>query len=310
MKTGVAVKAFMGAAAAVIMLTGNSMAAGKSLKVCLEDGSPPYSYKFGPRKGGFDLILAERLASKLGRKLEVQWYESEDDDEVVPIFEVNALLSAGFCDLVGGMALVKSNLGKPVQPSAALPEWDGMKRSERGTRVNLGELIATAPYLRAGLTIVLGAGQKDLTVQRLSDLKGLKVGAEVTTVSSAVVMRYQGGLLADRSEHFTPGTVFKELEAGRADAVLAEAHRFERHRARNPDTRLTATGYSHSIAYNIAFAALKNGKAPISAINKLIGEMIESGEMADVAKTAKITYLAPREPLIFNRITPGMLTKD
>ena len=302
--------ALIGAILAVIAGTGPALAAENTLKVCLEDGSPPYSYKFGPRKGGFDLILAERLAAKLGRDLKVQWYESEDDDEVVPIFEVNALLSAGFCDLVGGMALVKSNLGKPVQPSAALPEWDGMKRSERGTRVNMGELIATAPYLRAGLTVILGADKAGLDVKRLSDLKGMRVGAEVTTVSSALVMRYQSGLLAEKSEHFTPGTVFNELEAGNVDAVLAETHRFERHRTRNPDTKLTGTGYSHSIAYNIAFAALKGSKAPISAINKLIESMVNSGEMAAVAKAANISYFPPRKPLIFNRITPGMLTMD
>lgn len=300
------------AATALIGLcwSGGAQAATGELKVCLEDGSPPYSYKFGKRKGGFDLVLAEKLAEKLGRNLKIQWYESEEDDEVIPIYEVNALMSAGFCDLVGGMGLVKSNLSKPVQPSAALPEWEGMKRSERGTRVALGELIATAPYLRAGLTIVLGADKAGTEVRTLSDLNGMKVGAEVSTVSSALLIRYRNGLLADKSEHFVPGTVFDELEAGKVDAVLAEAHRFERHRARHPDTKLTGTGYSHSIAYNIAFAALKDGKAPVSAINKLINDMIQSGEMAEVAKAAKISYFPPAPPLVFTRITPGMLTKD
>ena len=280
------------------------------LRFCLEDGSPPYSYKFGKRMGGFELLLAERLSQKLDKKLYVQWYESEDDDEVVPIYEVNALLSADFCDFVGGLALIESNLRAPVQPSAALPDYDGMKRSDRGTRVDLGELISTAPFIHAGLTVVLSPKNAGIKVKRLSDLKELSVGAEVTTLSSAILIRYQNGLLADQSKHFKPGEIFSNLEAGEVDAALVERHRFDRYKQRNPETELASTDYLHSISYNIGFAALKNGNAPISEVNEVILALLKSGEMEEIAEMSKMLYIAPSKPAIFGHVSPAMLTKD
>ncbi|MBL4907041.1 MAG: transporter substrate-binding domain-containing protein [Sneathiella sp.] len=282
----------------------------EDLRFCLEEGSPPYSYKFGKRTGGFDLLLAEQLAEKLNRNLKIQWYESEEDDEAIPIFEINALLSADFCDFVGGMALVASNLRSPVQPIAALPDYDGMKRSDRGKRVNLGELTATVPFIRAGLTIILSPEYATKKVERLSDLNGLVVGAEVTTLSSALLMRYQGGLLASKSKHFKPGKIFEELDAGTVDAALVERHRFDRYQKRHSETKLVATNYSHSIAYNISFAALKGSKAPIDQINTAINELIDTGKMQEIAAQEKLSYVAPRKPLVFYQVTPGMLLKD
>lgn len=280
------------------------------LRFCLEDGSPPYSYKFGKRMGGFELLLAERLAQKLDKKLHVQWYESEDDDEVVPIYEVNALLSANFCDFVGGLALIESNLRTPVQPSAALPDYEGMKRSERGTRVDLGELTSTIPFIHAGLTVVLSPKNAGTIVKRLSDLNELSVGAEVTTLSSAILIRYQNGLLANQSKHFKPGDIFSNLEAEEVDAVLVERHRFDRYKQRNPETMLTSTEYLHSISYNIGFAALKNGTAPISEVNETILEFLKNGEMEKIAKMSHMSYIAPGKPAVFGQVSPAMLTKD
>jgi len=280
------------------------------LRVCLEDGSPPYSYKFGKRKGGFDLMLAGRIAEMLNMDLQIQWYESEDDDEVVPIYEINTLLSADYCDFLGGFALIASNLAKPIQPTAALPDYDGMKRSERGRRVTMGELTATAPYIRAGLTVILGAKNTGKSVAKLSDLAGLRVGAEVSTLSSALLLRYQGGLLADDSRHFTPGDIFKELEKGTVDAALVERHRFDRHLARNPNTKLTASKYLHSIAYNLSFAVLKGSEAPIQSVNEIINQLIKNGEMAKVAAAAGISFIPPAEPYVLQRISPDMLMRD
>ncbi len=280
------------------------------LRICLEDGSPPYSFKFGKREGGFDLLLARRVAEMLNMDLQIQWYESEDDDEAVAIYEMNTLLSADFCDFLGGFALIGSNLAKPVQPTAALPDYEDMKRSERGRRVAMGELTATAPYIRAGLTVVLGPKYTGKSVAKLSDLAGLRVGGEVSTLSSALLLRYQGGLLAGDSQHFTPGDIFEELEKGTVDAALVEQHRFDRHLARNPDTKLSASGYLHSIAYNLSFAVLKGGKAPIQAMNETINQLIKSGEMAKIAAAASISFFPPTEPYVFQRVSPDMLTRD
>ncbi len=90
-----------------------------TLGVCLEEDSPPYSYKFGKKIGGFDYQLAKELAARLNRDLQVQWYESENDEENIPKLEANALLSARLCQLIGGYPMMKSSLGSA--PSSRIP---------------------------------------------------------------------------------------------------------------------------------------------------------------------------------------------
>ena len=50
------------------------------LGVCLNENAPPYSVRHNNVGAGFDLAVAEALAGRLGRTLEIRWFESKLDE--------------------------------------------------------------------------------------------------------------------------------------------------------------------------------------------------------------------------------------
>jgi hypothetical protein len=101
-------------------------AADDSLKVCLDEGRPPFSsHQRGKPATGFDVTLAQGIADRLGRPLKIQWFESKLDEESSPQLEANALLSDGRCSLVGGYALTRDSLVVPAVKTAKLPDFEG-----------------------------------------------------------------------------------------------------------------------------------------------------------------------------------------
>ena len=279
-----------------------------ALRVCLEEDSPPYSFKFRKRSGGFDLAVAGAVARKLGRPLEVQWFESENDDENVPQWESNALIADGLCDLVAGYPMFAAALGVPAQPTGAIPEYDGMKRSERGRIVQLGTLVPTRPYHRAGFAVVLAPSAEGRTVSALRDLEDLRLGVEVSTLASAMLFRYDGGRLIADITHVAPSKdVLAQLEAGTFDATLIELHRFDSYRRKHPETTLTWSGWLHPVGINMAFVTLARHEPLRLQVDAALAELIAAGELERFADEAGMTYVPPGEPTILKAITPGML---
>src|SRR5262249_28029500 len=128
----------------------------KPLSVCLEANSGLYSFKRGTQQGGFDVLVAEAVAARLGRRLSIVWFETEQDKGKTRVWQTNALLPAGFCALVGGYAFFPAALGTAGQPASTLPDYDGRDPRARRRVVPLGTLVASRPYHFAPLTIVLG----------------------------------------------------------------------------------------------------------------------------------------------------------
>jgi len=296
------------AVSVVLAAPAPAMADTAPLRVCLEEDSPPYSFKFRKRQGGFDLAVAQALAARLGRPLEVQWFESENDDENVPQWEANALVADGLCDLVAGYPLFAAALNAP--PTGALPEYDGMKRSERGRIVALGTLVPTRPYHRAGFAVILGPAAQDRQIRSLGDLKGVRIGAEVSTLAGAMLYRYGNGVLVPDITHVRPskGGVLKQLEAGAYDATLVELHRYDAYRRKHADTTLTFSGWLHPVGINMAFVTLARHEALRTQVDAALAAMLESGELKGFADEAGMTYVAPVAPAVLRAITPGMLT--
>src|ERR1700746_867777 len=50
-----------------------------TLRVCLDENVPPYSVKQAEAGTGFDVLISQALAKRLGQPLAVQWYESKLD---------------------------------------------------------------------------------------------------------------------------------------------------------------------------------------------------------------------------------------
>ena len=282
-----------------------------TLRVCLDENIPPLSSKRENEAHGFDLAVAQAVASRLGREIAIQWFESEVDKDSNPALEANALLSDGRCHLVAGYPLFASALGEPKAKRSRLPDYEGARREDRRRWVPLNEIVASRGYRFAPLVVVLGPRKASRQVSRLGDLKDLTLVAEEGTLADAVLMTYGGGILVDRITHVAPGpALFERMEQGDYDATLVELHRLDAYRAQRQDSKLSSSGHYHSIGFNIGFVGLASEAPLIAEVSAAIGEMLAKQELPALAQTTGLTYLPPRQPDVLTTISRAQLRGD
>jgi ABC-type amino acid transport substrate-binding protein len=306
-------KSFGAAAALIAAFTMPAAAAGEVLKVCLDEDLPPLSaHHRGKPDSGFDVALASAVAEKLGRPLNIQWFESKLDEDSSPALEANALLSDGRCSLVGSYALTKDSLVAPGVKTAKLPDFEGATIADRrGRRVPLGVLTPSQPYLYSPLTIALGAKVIDRRMAGIGDLAGLRIGIESGTLADAVLMTFDNGRLIDNITHLVPGRddLLGALDRGELDATLLDLRRLDAYRAAHPDSKITGSGYYYPIGVNRGYVGLDSDPALLAAVNKALSDLQGSGTIAGLARTAGLTYLPPREPAILGDVWLTVLGK-
>jgi ABC-type amino acid transport substrate-binding protein len=290
-------------AALTVMLaaTTTAYAAEDLLKICLDENLPPLSmHQRGKPDSGFDVALAQALAARLGRPSKIQWFESKLDETSSPALEANALLSDGHCALVGSYAFTQDSLKVPGVKTAKLPDFEGATREDRRRRVPVGVLAATRPYAHSALTVVLGEKARGRKISGIGDLVGLRIAIESGTLGDAILMTFEKGRLIDDITHLVPGRddLLGALERGDFDATLLDLRRFDAHRAARPDTKLGASGYNYPIGVNRGYVALAGDAAFVAAVNKALTDLQAAGTIADLAKSAGLTYLPPVEPAI------------
>lgn len=290
------------AALALVLATATTAhAAEDPLKICLEENLPPLSmHQRGKPDSGFDVTLAQALAARLGRTLKIQWFESKLDETSSPALEANALLSDGRCALVGSYAFTQDSLKVPGVKTARLPDFEGATREDRRRRVAVGVLAATRPYAYSALTVVLGEKARGRKISGIGDLAGLRIAIESGTLGDAILMTFEKGRLIDDITHLVPGRddLLGALDRGDFDATLLDLRRFDAHRAARPDTKLVASGYNYPIGINRGYVALTGDPTLIAAVNKALADLQTEGTIADLARTAGLTYLPPVEPAI------------
>jgi ABC-type amino acid transport substrate-binding protein len=301
-------------AALFLMLTASARpaAAEETLRVCLNEKIPPYSFHQDKEAGGFDLAVAEGVAKRLGRALAVQWFETGIDTDNSLTLQANALLSDGHCQLVGGYPLFRVALGRPGAETARLPGFEGAKPGDRRRRVGLGELVPSKAYHRAPITVILSGSVADKSISSLADLAGLRLGVNQLTLTDALLMRYGGGKYVDHVTHFIPGRsdLFPRMESGDIDATLIELSQFDAYRDKHPDTKLKASGYFHKIGFNMGYVGLATDRPLIEAVDAAIADIIAKGELPVMAKSAGMTYVPPTEPDVLEEIPIVDFFKD
>lgn len=282
-----------------------------ALRVCLDENLPPYSVRKGNGGSGFDYLIAEALAKRLGHPLSVQWFESKLDEDSSSSIEANALLSDGRCDLLGGYPLVKDSLGKPGLETARMPDFAGAKPADRRRRVTLGTLVPTKPYHFAALTVVLSGKAPAKAISSLADLDGMNLGIEAGTLGDAILMSYGHGRFISHISHVVPGRgeLLPKLESGEFDATIMPLHRFDAYRIEHPETALKPTGYYFPIGFNMGFVGLATAAPLIERVDAALDDMLKTGEPAAFATAAHMTYLPPRQPAILEGITMSDLAK-
>ncbi|MDD1518659.1 MULTISPECIES: substrate-binding periplasmic protein [Bradyrhizobium] len=293
------------AAAFLSTMASAALAADDPLKVCLDEDRPPLSvHHRGKPDAGFDVLLAQAIAERLGRPLKIQWFESKLDEDSSPPLEANALLSDGRCSLVGGYALTQDSLVAPGMKTARLPDFAGATRDDRRRRVPLGVLAPSQPYIYSPMTVVLGPKAQRRKVGDIGDLAGLRLVIESGSLGDAILMTFDKGRLIDNITHLVPGRddLLGALERGDHDATLIDLARFDAHRAAHPDTAITASGYYYPIGANRGYVGLASDGALIEAVNKALTELTASGRIGEFGKQAGLTYLPPREPAILGDV--------
>jgi ABC-type amino acid transport substrate-binding protein len=303
------------AAAFLLAVTATTVrAAEEPLKICLDEDLPPLSaHHRGKPDSGFDVALAKAIADRLGRPLKIQWFESKLDEDSSPALEANALLSDGRCSLVGSYALTKDSLVVPGVKTAKLPDFEGATRDDRRHRVPLGVLAPSQAYIYSALTVVLGPKALEKARERritgVGDLAGLRLAIESGTLADAILMTFEKGRLIDGITHLVPGRddLLGAVDRGDFDATLLDLRRFDAYRAAHPDTRLTASGYYYPIGANRGYVGLASDPDLLAAVNKALTGLQADGTIADLGRTAGLTYLPPREPAILGDVWPQIL---
>lgn len=291
----------LAAAAALLAATTAVRAAEDPLKVCLDENLPPLSmHQRGKPDSGFDVALAQAVAERLGRPLKIQWFESKLDESSSPALEANALLSDGRCALVGSYVFTKDSLVVPGVKTARMPDFEGATSDDRRRRVPLGVLAPSQPYTYAPLTVVLGDKARSRKISGIGDLAGLRIAIESGTLGDALLMTFEKGRLIDNITHLVAGRddLLGALNRGDFDATLLDLRRFDAHRAAHPDSKLAASGYYYPIGVNRGYVGLASDPALIEAVNKALSDLQAAGTIAELARTAGLTYLPPVEPAI------------
>ena len=268
------------------------------LSVCVAQDNPPQSQVRQGRASGLDIRIAQALAQASGRELQLLPFETEFEKESTLAHEVNALLSAGLCELASGFPLLASDLGPPSRPHARVPDHPGAKRKRERPFIALGSLVASLPYQASTLAVVQGSGQAP--VERLTDLRDRRIGAVTGTLTGTLVSLYGGGMLRGHMVTLSQReNAWAALESGRIDSLLVPTAAYDAHRLAHPHTPLVLAAWRRPLGVNLGFVALTSAAPELLAqTNQLIAQALADGRMAQWAREEGLSWSPPSGPAI------------
>ena len=282
-----------------VLLAAMSAATGAQptpLTVCIAEGNEPLSYVHKGQPKGLDVRVAQAIAVEMGRELRIVPFETEFERESTLAREVNALLSSGVCELVSGFPLLREDLAAPIG-AARTPDYPGAKRRRERPFIPLQTMSASRPYQGMALVVVLRreAARK---VERLSDIKGLRIGNVAGTLSSGLLLMYRNGLLkSDLVSMPQRGeSVFELMQASKLDAGLVAAGLYDAWKLEHPDTSFVLADYRRPLGINLGFAAVPQGADALRAANRVIERALEKGELASWAQAEGVSWMKPTQP--------------
>ncbi len=286
---------------ASMLQAGAALGMGQGLKVCLESGPPPLS---SGAHEGVDLAVTRAVAQWLGRPLEIVWYEVEDDADSLPAAQINGLLSAGVCQLAGGVPLVSDGLRAPAATPVPVELPDGGRRF-----VKPGALMHTTPYRAVDFRVVLNRTADVDTVTGLDALRGVRVLAEQGSLADHLLLAHGGGVLRADVVHvpMRQAGVLAALARGTADAALVDGPQWDAYRAAHPDTALRDSGYRHPLQINVGFVALATERGRVELFDVALDDLRGSGDIEAVFDRLGYRYNAPVEPVVLPPLTVRLL---
>jgi ABC-type amino acid transport substrate-binding protein len=284
-------------AAAIALILLSCSAAAQTLTVCMAENNPPLSYQAQGEMRGLDVRVARAIADELRRPLAIVPFESKYQMESTLSQEVNALLSSGVCDMASGFALLASDLGAPVRPTARVPDYPGAKRAPQRPWVPLGTLVPSRAYHTMAMGLVVRDPSR--AAATLADLGDARIGVVSGTLSGTVVSMYRNGKLRSQIVSLSQNqNALEEIEAGRLDATLVPIDRLDAWRLAHPQTTLRRAAYVHPLRINIGFVARSEARELLSAADRVLAAALASGELERWAVQSGTTWIAPAEPQV------------
>jgi ABC-type amino acid transport substrate-binding protein len=303
-------KVFASCLLAFLCASGTGLAA-PPLRICLQQNDPPLSWRDKDQARGFDVDLSRAIAERLGQPLQIQWFRTPDDLDNNPVTQADALLSDGRCTLVAGYMLAPDSVGRPRAAKGRLPPFEGASAEDRHRWVKLNELIPTRPYRFDALVIALSPAQAGRDVRALADLTHLRLGVQLQGLPDLIAMSYHHGVLANTVVHFTSeSALFNQLEEGKIDAAFIDLHQFDAWRLKHPATRITISGYTHSLGLNIGFVGLAAEQSLIARVNTILDDLMRSGALKRMAEADGLSYRPPRSPGMVADLDMAALSQD
>lgn len=271
------------------------------LTVCVSEDNAPLSDVRRGQAFGFDVLVAQAVARELGRPLKLVPFEPEVEKEAMLTHEVNALLSAGVCELASGFPLLQADLGPATRARFKPADHPGAKPPRERALVALGTLVSSRPYQGSAL-VVVQRPQDGGPARRLGDLRGHRVAAPAGTLEGTLVALYGGGALTSTMVSMGQREdVWAALQQGRVDAILVPSTALDAHRQRQPQTPLTA-GLSRALGINLGFVALAERQDVLDATNRVIDRASASGELKAWAQACGLTWLPPSQPAVVGQL--------
>lgn len=285
------------AVAALVVLGTAWCVQAQPLTVCIAHDNEPLSYLRDGKPKGFDVRVAQAIAAEMGRELRIVPFETEYERESTLAREVNALLSSNICELASGFPLLREDIGTLPGSTARTPDYPGAKRRRERPFIALQPLAASRPYQGMALVAVLrsDAARK---VERLSELKGLRIGNVAGTLSSALLVMYRNGMLKNdlvslpqRGE-----SVFALMQASKLDAGVVAAGLYDAWKLEHPNSALVLTEYRRPLGINLGFVAAPQGADALRAATRVIERALEKGELAAWAQAEGVSWMKPTQP--------------
>ncbi|MGB1390715.1 MAG: hypothetical protein ACPG61_17720, partial [Paracoccaceae bacterium] len=276
-----------------------------TLTACLAKNGGVMSSRRAKGGAGLDYALVTALADQMGLALEVEWFESEQEEESTPIRELYALLAYNVCDVMPGFALYETSLSAFYKTRAALPRYDN-KPAHLGPefQVDLEPISVSDPYARMEMGVVYRTPEFEREITQIADMEGLKIGVEQGTLAGVLTLRQGTSQMVADSITANPGPDFLwKMEQGAFDAALVTVGAYDFHKKQNFVSTLALDEYRHPIGFNLSVAMLKSRRDLLDQIDPTINAMIADGRMAALAKKNKVTFSAPKEPWVQSNLT-------
>jgi ABC-type amino acid transport substrate-binding protein len=104
--------------------------------------------------------------------------------------------------------------------------------------------------------------------------------------------------------------LFQALQAGTIDAAFVDARVFDAWRGAHGSAGLAASGYVHSVAFNMGFVGLASNMPLINQVDAILADLQAHDAIAPMAAKAGLTFIPPGTPAVRPDVGPAVLQGD